>query len=95
MVLFGLLDLATTLVGVTYFGAVEANPLLAGLTVASPLVFSALKLSAVFLIGALFYKSDNVVGGAGNRLLHLSYSFSLVFLTTVVTNNLLVFARLA
>jgi hypothetical protein len=95
LVLFGLLDLGTTLVGVTCFGAVEANPVLASIAVANPLVFSGIKLLAVILIGFMFYRAGKVEEAVGNRFLQLSYSFSLVFLTFVVTNNLIVVAKLA
>ena len=95
LVLFGLLDLVTTLVGVTCFGAAEANPLLAGITMASPLAFGGIKLCAIILIGFMFYKAGRVDGAMTNRFLQLSYSFSLVFLTYVVTNNVIVVAKLA
>jgi len=100
LVLFGLLDLATTLVGVTCFGAVEGNPLLASITATNPLVFSGIKLLAVTLTGFMFCRAGNAEEASrsnlqlGNRFLQFTYSFSLVFLTTVVTNNLIVVAKL-
>jgi hypothetical protein len=94
LVMLGLADLITTLVGVKVFGATEANPLLSSIT-ANPLLFSGIKLLAVSLIGVLFYRVGDVEEASSNRVLQLSYSISLVFLTTVITNNLLVVAKLA
>lgn len=95
LVVFGLLDLVTTVVGVTCFGAVEANPLLSGITMASPLVFGGIKLLAIVAIGLMFYKAGSAVGvGLNGRFLQFSYSLSLVFMTYVVTNNCLVVAHL-
>jgi len=95
LVLFGLLDLATTLVGTTCFGADEANPILAGIITASPLVFGGVKLLATIAIGFMFYKAGKIDDGITNRFLQFSFSFSLIFMTYVVTNNLLVVAKLA
>jgi hypothetical protein len=95
LVVFGLLDLVTTVVGVTCFGAVEANPLLSGITKASPLVFSGIKLLAIIAIGLTFYKAGSALSvGLNGRFLQFSYSLSLVFMTYVVTNNCLVVAHL-
>lgn len=94
LVLFGLLDLATTLVGITCFGAVESNPLLSGITRASPLVFSIVKLLAIAAIGFMFYRAGSV-GGGMNRFVQFSYLSSMIFMTYVVANNILVVAKFA
>ena len=95
LVLFGILDLATTVVGITYFGAVEANPLFSGIAMASPLVFSGVKLLSVTAIGFMFYRAGSVDAGMTNRFLQFTYSLSLIFMTYVVTNNCLVVAHLS
>jgi hypothetical protein len=95
LILLGLLDLATTVIGTTYLGAVESNPLLSGIATTSPFIFSGLKLFAIIAIGLMFYKASIINGGAANRFLQFSYSFSLIFMTYVVTNNLLVVAKLS
>ncbi len=95
LAIFGLLDLATTVIGVACFGAVEANPLLSSVTMASPLIFGGVKLFAITAVGLMFYKAGSMAGvGLNGRFLQLSYAFSLVFMTYVVTNNLLVVAHL-
>jgi hypothetical protein len=96
LVVFGLLDLVTTVLGLTCFGAVEANPLLSGIAMASPMIFSAIKLFAIVAVGFTFYKAGNMVGvGQNGRFIQLSYASSLVFMTYVVTNNFLVVAHLS
>jgi hypothetical protein len=94
LVLFGLLDLATTVVGITCCGAVESNPLLSGITMASPLVFSIVKLLAITAIGFMFYRAGSLTGGM-NRFIQFSYLFSMIFMTYVVTNNVLILAKFA
>ena len=91
----GLADLITTIVGVTYFGAVEANPLFAGLTQTNLPAFAAIKLATVLLIGYLFYRASQIEGTpqAGfqleKRFLQSGYVISLTVLTAVVTNNII------
>ncbi len=94
LVLLGLVDLGTTLIGITYFGANESNPLIAGVTNSSPLLFAGLKLLTTFTIGLMFYKAGTTNGYAANKFLQLSYSFSMIFMTYVVANNLFVIGRL-
>jgi hypothetical protein len=50
----------TTVTGVLCFGAVEINPMFAGLTKANILVYSEIKLSIVVLAGVLFYKAGKI-----------------------------------
>jgi hypothetical protein len=56
LVAMGILDLVTTVLGVLYFGAVEINPLFAGIANSNILVFSGIKLATAVLVGFLFYK---------------------------------------
>jgi len=91
----GLTDLITTIVGVTYFGAVEANPLFAGLTQTNLPAFTAIKLATVLLIGYLFYRAYQIeeTSKASFQLekgfLQSGYFISLTALTAVVTNNII------
>jgi hypothetical protein len=99
LVSLGLLDLTTTLLGTTYCGASEANPVLAGITMATPWTFVCIKLLGITFTGLMFYKiGDAQVSGisprSGVHFIQLTYSFALVFLTVVVTNNLLIVASL-
>jgi hypothetical protein len=100
LILMGLLDWVTTVTGALCFGAVEINPLFAGLTNTNILLFSVIKLTAVVLTGLLFYKAGTIVtmvkssSRLGKRALESGYALSLMMLTFVVTNNLITVARI-
>jgi hypothetical protein len=94
----GAFDWLTTMIGVVFFGATEVNPLFAGLTQSSMLLFSVAKLSAVAAIGSAFYLA---MGGAirqipsfSSRFMYSGYAISLIALTTLVVNNISVIVRL-
>jgi hypothetical protein len=95
LISLGLADLITTIVGVTYFGAVEANPLLAGLTQTNLPAFTAIKLATVLLIGYLFYRAYQIEETPKasfqleKRFIQSGYFISLTALTAVVTNNII------
>jgi hypothetical protein len=95
LILMGFLDWLTTIIGILYFGAIEINPLFAGMTKASILAYSGIKLSVVVLTGFLFYKADRIEkmlrGNShfGRRFLELGYSVSFMTLTFVVASNIM------
>ena len=94
LILIGTIDWLTTIIGVIFFGATESNPLLAGLTQTNMLIFSAVKLTAVILIGLAFYmaetktKISNKISPLAKNLLNSGYAISLFTLTAVVTSNI-------
>jgi hypothetical protein len=95
----GFLDWLTTVLGVLYFGAMEINPLFAGIIGSNILVFSGIKLSTAVLIGFLFYKGYTIGKMPGINL-HLGklflgsgYFASLMALTVVVANNIIAVVR--
>ena len=98
LILMGTLDWVTTVTGTLWFGAVEVNPLFAGLTQTNILLFSVVKLAAVVLTGCLFYKADKIVevvksnSHLGKRVLESGYVISLMALTFAVTNNMITVA---
>ena len=91
----GFIDWLTTVVGITYFGATEINPLFASITKTNLLAFSGIKLSATMLIGFLFYKAyaiektPRVTSQFEKRFLQSGFLLSLMTLTVVVTNNVI------
>jgi hypothetical protein len=101
LILIGFLDLATTVVGVVFFGAAEVNPLFSGLTQTNMLIFIGIKSSTILLIGVLFYKGASVAemsfgsSSLGMRFLEVGYLASLTLLTLIVTNNILTIFPLA
>jgi hypothetical protein len=101
VILMGFLDLATTVIGIVFFGATEVNPLFSGLTQTNMLIFIGIKLFTVLLTGFLFYKGASItqVGYGGEslstRFLEIGYLTSLTLLTFIVTNNVLTILQLA
>jgi hypothetical protein len=95
----GVLDWLTTVLGVLYFGAVEINPLFAGIIDSNILVYSGIKLSTAILIGFLFYKgyaiekTPGINAHLGKLFIESGYFVSLMALTVVVANNIIAVAR--
>ena len=95
----GFLDWLTTVLGVLYFGAVEINPLFAGIINSNIVVYSGIKLSTAVLIGFLFYKGYTIEKAAGinshlgKLCLSSGYFASLMALTVVVANNIIAVVR--
>lgn len=95
----GFLDWLTTILGVLYFGAVEINPLFAGITDSNILVYSGIKLSTAVLIGFLFYKgyaiekTPGINSHLGKLFIGSGYFVSLMALTVVVANNIIAVIR--
>jgi hypothetical protein len=93
----GYLDWLTTVAGLLS-GGVELNPLLAGLTSSSILVFSTTKLSAVALAGFAAYKAANIAKHAkdnwllASKLVNCGVLLTVLALCVVVTNNVMVVA---
>ena len=100
LISMGAIDWVTTVTGTLYFGAVEINPLFAGLTKTNILFFSVIKLTIVALTGLLFYKAGTIVkmvkssSHLGKRALESGYVLSFMMLTVAVTNNILTVARI-
>ena len=92
----GVLDWLTTIMGVLYFGAVEVNPLFAGIISSNILAYSGIKLAVAVLIGFLFYKgyviekASGINSHLGKLFLGSGYFASLTALTVIVANNILV-----
>jgi membrane protein DedA with SNARE-associated domain len=90
----GFVDWLTTVLGVAYLGAVEINPLFAGMVNSNILVFSCIKLSAAILSGFLFYKgyaiekTSRINSHLGKLCVGSGYFASLTTLTVVAANNI-------
>jgi hypothetical protein len=93
IILAGTLDWLTTIAGLMLFGATETNPLLASLTQTNMMLFSAIKLSTITVIGLVFYKAEtktkitNQISPFAKKFLNSGYAICLVFLSVVVLNN--------
>lgn len=100
--LVGSMDWLTTIVGIACFGAVESNPFIAGITGASLIAFTVIKLLTTVFIGLLFYQGERMLLGTPDKS---SRSFQYMrimlrgacvaatgFLLFAVVNNLIVVA---
>ncbi|MCL5876223.1 MAG: DUF5658 family protein [Candidatus Bathyarchaeota archaeon] len=91
LILVGVSDWLTTVLGVTFCGASETNPLMAGLVGSNMVAFSVVKLFAVVATGFAFYKavgiSVNLNWMPAKRFLDVSYLATFLLLTGVVVNN--------
>lgn len=97
------MDWLTTIIGIAYFGAVESNPFMAGLTNTSLITFTAVKLTTTMLMALLFYKAEKTLQVAPNKTsrtfmltrvtLRVAYIVTTALLLAAVVNNLLVVAH--
>ena len=94
------MDWLTTIIGIAYFGAVESNPFMAGLTSTSLVTFTAVKLTTTLLMALLFYKAEKTLQVAPNKtsrtfmltrvILRVAYVAITAVLLAAVINNLIV-----
>jgi hypothetical protein len=71
LVLMGSIDCVTTVIGTLYFGAIEMNPIMAGVVSNVPL-FMVLKLTATFCIAGTYLLSAKMLNSAQTRPLRVS-----------------------
>jgi hypothetical protein len=103
LVLMGSMDCLTTVIGIAYFGAVEVNPLLAGIANRSLMAFVVLKLATTVVVCLFFVQAEKILMKTENKktrafsytrmLLKIAYLGVIVFLAVVVTNNIIVLVR--
>ena len=94
----GSIDWLTTIIGITFFGAVESNPFISTLANTNLLAFSVLKLVATLAVASLFYQAEKKLSNTRNNegrslkrrvgLLRLFQSISLLVLASAALNNL-------
>ncbi len=97
LILMGLIDCATTVVGVMYFGAAELNPFLVGIVSTNILAFLTLKVSATFCIGGTYVVANRLLNKAADKttktfkyssiFMKVTYAGLIIFLVIVVVNN--------
>jgi hypothetical protein len=103
LIVMGSMDWLTTIIGIVYFGAVESNPLMAGLTNTSLVTFTAIKLATTVFVALLFYKAEKTIFAVSDRtsrsftltriVLRAAYLTTIGLLLMAVVNNLLVVVR--
>jgi hypothetical protein len=104
LVLMGSMDLFTTVIGILYFGAVECNPVLAGIVSTNLPVFAVLKLTTSIFVGLIFHQAKKILMRSNDKtsksfkrtsyLFKAAYIGIVAFLVAVVVNNFLVLANM-
>jgi hypothetical protein len=99
LVLMGSIDCVTTVIGTLYFGAIEMNPIMAGVVSNVPL-FMVLKLTATFCIAGTYLLSAKMLNSAqdktttsfrvGSAVVRVIYLGLVAFLVVVVINNVMI-----
>jgi hypothetical protein len=99
LVLMGSIDCVTTVIGTLYFGAIEMNPIMAGVVSNVPL-FMVLKLTATFCIAGTYLLSAKMLNSAqdktttsfrvGSTVVRVIYLGLVAFLVVVVINNVMI-----
>ena len=103
LILMGSMDWLTTIIGIVYFGAVESNPFMAGLTSTNLVAFTAVKLTTTMFVALLFYKAEKTLLLVPDKTSHAfrltrivlraSYIVATALLLAAVVNNLLVVVK--
>ena len=102
-VFMGSMDWLTTIIGILYFGAVEANPFFANLTRTSLPAFTVIKLAITICVGLLFHQTKKSLMKTQDEnskvfvrmryLLKGAYVAATTFLLIAVLNNIVIVAR--
>ncbi len=99
LIVMGTIDCVTTVIGTSYFGAIESNPVMATVVGNIPL-FMALKLTATVCIAGTYVLANKILHSTkdqttksfrvGSKIMKGAYGGLIVFLVAVVANNFLV-----
>ena len=100
LVTMGLLDCLTTVIGVSFSGASELNPIMAGIINTNIGAFLAVKISATMIIALTFVLAIKILMQSptqtskifklSSALLKAGYGCIIAFFSLVVINNLVV-----
>ena len=98
LVLLGVADLLTTVVGITAKSAVEANPIFTALTQTNIIAFIGIKIVTVAFTGFMFLGATRIAQAPGSNFIGKYFmtsasAISCFIMTAVVGNNLLVLLK--
>jgi hypothetical protein len=98
------MDWLTTVVGLNYFGAVEANPFISGIAHQNIFAFTAIKLLTTLCVGLIFYIANKCLLKTEDKTtksfrwtrltLKMAYYGATGMLVLAVINNSLILANL-
>ena len=104
-ILVGSMDCLSTVIGISYFGAIELNPVLSRITSTNLAAFVAIKLTAVLIVALMFHQANKALTNSqdkntgtfklANKTLKVSYLIATAVLLAAVVNNIIAFARIA
>ncbi len=94
----GSMDWLTTVIGLKYFGAIEANPFISGIAHQNLLAFTAIKLLTTAVVALIFYQADKCLLRTEDKTtktfkwtrltLKMAYIGATAMLIVAVINNL-------
>ncbi|NLE06411.1 MAG: hypothetical protein GX638_16625 [Crenarchaeota archaeon] len=103
ILLMGSMDCITTVIGITYFSAIECNPMMSSLISSNIIVFIAIKMVSTLIVCQIFNQANKILTKSQNRtsktfiatktLLKVTVIGVIAFLSIVVLNNLVILAR--
>lgn len=103
IIFMGSLDCLTTVIGTSFYGTQELNPLVAGLVNSDILGFVILKLTVTMFVGLIFILAEKSIVNSGandyrsikvaHQMLKAAYIGIALFLAVVVLNNIFVLLR--
>ncbi len=99
----GSMDWLTTVIGLNYFGAVEANPFISGIAHQNLFAFTAIKLLTTAIVGLIFYQANKCLLRTDDKTtktfkwtrltLKMAYIGATAMLIVAVINNLSIIAQ--
>ena len=104
LILMGYMDWLTTIIGIFYFGAVEANPFFVEMTRTNLVAFTAVKLMTTIFVGLLYYLGERMLLRLKDRksgsflcariILRAGFVVTTVILLSAILNNIIVIGRI-
>ena len=104
LILMGSMDWLTTIIGIFYFGAIEANPFIANIASTSLPAFTTVKLATTIVVGLLFYQAKKLLEKTQDKtsqafkltraILRTAYVTVNALLLIAILNNVLVMTHL-
>ncbi|MCW4003004.1 MAG: DUF5658 family protein [Candidatus Bathyarchaeota archaeon] len=103
LIVMGLMDCFTTVIGTLYFGTIELNPLISNLVHTNITAFIILKITITITAGITFILAEkalrtninphNNTYKKAHNALQIAYGTAVIFLVIVVLNNISVLAN--
>jgi hypothetical protein len=102
LLLLGYIDCLTTVIGTTFLGCIELNPLINGLVHTNIAAFVIIKLVSSLMVAGIIIVADNVLGRyrwasnfvlVAQKAIRVAYVCMLVFISLVIINNIFIIMK--